>query len=68
MYKSLFVFALISLMLSPAAKSAEPNMRPGLWEITTSSDLLWFVPQIPSEQMQGLKDLAKEYGVEMPQI
>ena len=68
MYKSLFVFALISLILSPAAKSAEPNMRPGLWEVTTSSDLLWFVPQIPSDQMQGLKDLAKEYGVEMPQI
>lgn len=68
MYKSSFVFALISLMLSTAAKSAEPNMRPGLWEVTTSSDLLWFVPQIPSDQMQGLKDLAKEYGVDMPQI
>jgi len=68
MYKPLFVFALISLLVAPVAESAEPNMRPGLGEVTTSSDLLWFVPQIPSEQMQGLKDLAKEYGVEMPQI
>lgn len=68
MYKPLFVFALISLMISPAAKSAEPNMRPGLWEVTTSSDLLWFVPQIPPDQMEGLKDLAKEYGLDMPKI
>lgn len=68
MYKSLFVFAFIFLLVVPAAKSAETHMRPGLWEISTSSDLLWFVPQIPSDQMEGLKDLAKEYGVDMPQI
>jgi hypothetical protein len=68
MYKSLFALALTSLIFSPLAISAETNMRPGLWELSTSSDLLWFVPQIPSEQMQGLKDLAKEYGFEMPQI
>ena len=68
MRKSLFVFSLISLLLASAAKSAETSMRPGLWEVTTSSDLLWFVPQIPPEQMEGLKDLAKEYGVDMPQI
>jgi len=68
MHKPLFVFSLISLLLAPAAKSAETSMRPGLWEVTTSSDLLWFVPQIPPEHMEGLKDLAKEYGVDMPQI
>lgn len=68
MYKSLFVFALISLLVAPAAKSAETSMRPGLWEVTTSSDLLWFVPQIPPDQMEGLKDLAKEYGIDMPKI
>lgn len=68
MYKSLFVCALASMLLVPAAKSAETQMRPGLWEVTTSSDLLWFVPQIPPEQMQGLNDLAKEYGIDMPQI
>lgn len=68
MYKTLFTFALISLFAIPAAESAETHMRPGLWEITTSSDLLWFVPQIPPDQMRGLQDLAKEYGVDMPRI
>ena len=68
MYKSLSVFALISLLLLPVAESAETQMRPGLWEVTTSSDLLWFVPQIPPDQMEGLKDLAKEYGLDMPKI
>jgi hypothetical protein len=43
-------------------------MRPGLWEITTTSDLLLLVPHIPADQMQGIKDLAKDYGFEMPQI
>jgi len=68
MHKSLFVFSLITLLLAPAAQSAETSMRPGLWEVTTSSDLLWFVPQIPPDQMEGLKDLAKEYGLDMPKI
>lgn len=68
MHKSLVVFSLISLFLGSTAQSAETNMRPGLWEVTTSSDLLWFVPQIPPEQMEGLKDLAKEYGLDMPKI
>lgn len=68
MYKSLFVFAFISLLLVPVAKSAETYMRPGLWEITSSSDLLWFVPKIPPDQMEGLKNLAREYGFDMPQI
>jgi hypothetical protein len=68
MYKSLFAFALISFLVEPAAESAETIMRPGLWEVTTSSDLLWFVPQIPPDQMEGLKDLAKEYGIDMPKI
>lgn len=68
MYKSLFVFALVSLLIIPTAKSAELSMRPGLWEVATSSDLLWFVPQIPPDQMEGLKDLAKEYGIDMPKV
>jgi len=68
MSKAIFVFSLIFLLAVPAAKAVETSMRPGLWEVTTSSDLLWFVPQIPPDQMEGLKDLAKEYGVDMPQI
>jgi len=70
MYKFFFAFAfaLISLIFATVVKSAESNMLPGLWEVTTSSDLLWFVPQIPPDQMEGLKDLAKEYGIDMPKI
>ena len=67
MHKSLLTLALI-FSLQPAANSAEINMRPGLWEMTTTSDLLWLVPQIPPDQMQNLTDLARQYGVELPQI
>lgn len=67
MNKFLLAIALIS-PLSVSANSAEINMRPGLWEITTTSDLLLLVPHIPADQMQGIKDLAKDYGFEMPQI
>jgi len=68
MFRAIFVFSLISLLAISAAKAAETSMRPGLWEITASSDLLWLVPQIPADQMEGLKGLAKEYGIDMPQI
>ena len=54
--------------LLPAAQAADNNMRPGLWQITTSSDLLRIVPHLPPDQMQSIKDLAKDYGLEMPQI
>jgi hypothetical protein len=67
MYKSLFAVVSISLFF-PTANSAETNMRPGLWEITTTSDLLWLVPKIPQDQMDNLKDIAKEYGFDLPQI
>ena len=43
-------------------------MRPGLWEITTTSDLLNFASQIPPDQMKNLDALAKEYGFDMPVI
>lgn len=66
MRKTLLAFA-FALMV-PAANSADFDMRPGLWEITTSSDLLWLVPQIPPEEMQNLKNLADQYGVDMPQV
>lgn len=56
------------LTLAATAQSAETNLRPGLWEIATSSDLLLLVPHIPTDQMQSIKDLANEYGLDMPQI
>ena len=60
---SLFLLSVVS-----AAGAAENNIRPGLWEVTTTSMLLALVPQIPPDQMQQLTSLAKQYGLEMPQI
>ena len=50
------------------ANSAELKMRPGLWEMTTTSGLLALVPMIPPDQMQNLTNLAKQYGFDMPKI
>jgi hypothetical protein len=59
----------ISLLFAvSAANSTEFNMRPGLWEMTTTSGLLSLVPMIPPDQMQNLSNLAKEYGFDMPKI
>lgn len=68
MHKLLIAISLTFSLFISTANSAEFNMRPGLWEITTTSDLLLLVPHIPSGQMQNIKDLAKEYGLDMPQI
>ena len=68
MRKILIGLTLIAPLLAHAANAAETNMRPGLWQITTTSDLLLLAPHIPPEQMQSIKDLASEYGLEMPQI
>jgi hypothetical protein len=68
MRKTLLAFVFASTFIQPNANAVDNNMRAGLWEITTSSDLLWFVPQIPPDQMQDLKALAEQYGVDMPQI
>ncbi len=63
---------LLFLSLSSAcvfnAHALENDMRPGLWEITTTSGLLMLAEQIPPEQMQNLANLAKQYGLEMPAI
>lgn len=64
----LCVCTLTFAFLTPAASSAEIKVRPGLWEVTAAADLLWFAPQIPPEQMQQLKELAEQYGVDLPQI
>jgi hypothetical protein len=68
MRKTLIGLAVVSTQLTTTAQAADNNMRPGLWQITTSSDLLRLVPHIPPDQLQGIKDLASEYGLEMPQI
>lgn len=62
-------FLSVSLWLAVStASSARDNIRPGLWEITTTSNLFALVPHIPPEQMQKMASLAKQYGLEMPQI
>ena len=68
MRKILISFTLICPLLAATTNAAENNMRPGLWQITTTSNLLLLVPHIPADQMQGIKDLAKDYGLDMPQI
>lgn len=67
MQKLLVTFSL-AFTLATSAYAAEFDMRPGLWEIATTSDLLLFVPHIPSAQMKNIQDLAHEYGFDMPQI
>ena len=65
---TLLNFSLIAAILAPTANAAETNMRPGLWQITTTSDLLLLAQHVPPDQMQSIKDLASEYGLEMPKI
>lgn len=67
MHKFLIVISLLP-MLASTANAAETIMRPGLWQITTSSDLLLLVQHVPADQMQSIKDLAKDYGLEVPAI
>lgn len=68
MYKILIGLTTISSLLATAANAAEIKMRPGLWQITTTSDLLLLAQHLPPYQMQNFKDLAKDYGLEIPQI
>ncbi len=68
MHKTLIGLTLITSLLVATAHAADNNMRSGLWQITTTSDLLRLVPHLPPDQMQSIKDLASEYGLEMPQI
>jgi hypothetical protein len=62
---------LLILLLIPVSSqliAAETAMRPGLWEVTTTSNILNYASQMSPEQQQQLKDLANEYGFEMPEI
>ena len=63
-----FYTSLSALLLITSAQAADFNMRPGLWQIETTSDLLLLVPHIPADQMQGIKDIAAEYGLDMPTV
>jgi hypothetical protein len=63
--------ALLALLipgLFATAGAADSPMRPGLWQVTTTSDLLKLLPRIPPDQMQQLMALAKQHGIEMPQM
>ena len=65
-FLSLFLVPIISI--APVADAAENHIRPGLWEVTTSSMLLALVPRIPPAQMQQLADIARQYGLDLPRI
>ncbi|WP_076593411.1 DUF3617 domain-containing protein [Herminiimonas arsenitoxidans] len=60
----------LSLLLAftSSVHAAENTMRPGLWEMSATSDLLSLAEQIPPDQMQNLSNLAKQYGFDMPKI
>ncbi len=68
MVKAIAALILPTIILSTTAKETNTNMRAGLWQITTSSDLLLLAQHIPQEQLKGIEQMAKEYGLEMPQL
>ncbi len=67
MNRILCVAFFLSIAAAPASANQEP-IRPGLWEVTTTSDLLNLVPHIPPDSMQQITDLARQYGLVMPKI
>jgi len=66
MHKTLVLILFGMAIATPSF--AHQHIRPGLWEITTKSDLLALVPHIPSEHMQQLNNLANRYGLKLPKI
>lgn len=68
MRRLIIALILATSFLSSTAIAKEINMRAGLWEVRTTSDLLHLMPLIPPDQLQNMQDLAKQYGLEMPQI
>jgi hypothetical protein len=54
--------------MAQAYAQAEVAPRAGLWEVSATSDLLALVPQIPSDQMEKLRGLARQHGFDMPKI
>jgi len=68
MRRCLFVLSLTSMSFAANVNAADISIKSGLWEVTTTSDLLNFASQIPAEQMNSLNALAKEYGFDVPEI
>jgi hypothetical protein len=68
MRKTFLSLLAASFALTATAMAAEHNIRPGLWEVTTTSGLLKLVPHIPPNQMEQLRDLARQNGIDMPEI
>ena len=68
MRRFLMGLTLIAPLFAFAANAAENNLRAGLWQITTTSDLLRLAPHVPPEQIKNIKELANEFGFELPQI
>jgi hypothetical protein len=68
MHRSLYVLTLVFTSFTASVNAADVSIKPGLWEVTTTSDLLNFASQIPAEQMKNLNALAKEYGFDVPEI
>lgn len=55
------------LVINPV-NAGQGSIRPGLWEVTTTSELLNLVPHIPPDTMRQITELAKQYGLVMPKI
>jgi hypothetical protein len=63
-----FVLSVIPLLAAAATQAPPDAMRAGLWEVTTTSDLLRLVPHIQPEQMRQLEDLGRRYGLDIPRV
>ncbi|HBA09247.1 MAG TPA: DUF3617 domain-containing protein, partial [Methylotenera mobilis] len=68
MHRSLYALTLVFTSFTASVNAADVSIKPGLWEVTTTSDLLNFASQIPAAQMDNLNALAKEYGFDVPEI
>lgn len=68
MQSQIAVLSLVILSFATVSYAAEISIKPGLWEITTTSQLIGLASQLPPDQMQGIQDIAKEYGLEVPEI
>jgi hypothetical protein len=66
-YSTLILGTLCLATLIPAP-AADIAPRPGLWEVSASNDLLALARQIPSDQMEKLRGLARQHGFDMPRI
>lgn len=55
-------------LTDPANPTVHEYARSGLWEVTTTSDLLNLVPHIPPNTMQQITELAGRYGLVLPKI